>query len=213
MQMKNVRNKYPIEIPKDISLKAHELGRMWAESGDRPRLAPEIKERWNQLIQGWINDPDIPLVVRKGGIRGSEVEHRESGRRIIIADNSPAQWVFTCALDVKTYDIETLKEDISNHKVPFAFATKTSEKSQMKYLGTVTTCGVDLNKRGWKLCHIEPVGLSNKALVEDIPIELLKEHTRLLLSPSNHFVVPKQWAGFGEIPEVIEEVRKFEESL
>jgi hypothetical protein len=210
MQPKDPGKKYPIDIPEDMSLKARELGRMWAESSARPRLKPEIKERWNQLIQDWVNDLGVPLVLRKGGIRGSEVLHPGSGRKIITADNSPAQWVFTCAWDGKTYDIKTLKEDINNNKVPFAFATKTSEKSQMKYLGTVISCGVDLNQRGWKLCHIEPVGLNDKTLVENLPIEKLKEHMMLLLRPSNHFVVPKQWAGFGEIQEVIDEVCKFE---
>ncbi|WP_147444353.1 MULTISPECIES: hypothetical protein [Corallococcus] len=39
---------------------------------------------------------------------------------------------------------------------------------------------------------------------------MLEEHLRHLLSPSNHFAVPKAWAGLGEIPEVIEVIRTYD---
>ena len=38
----------------------------------------------------------------------------------------------------------------------------------------------------------------------------LKAHFRKLLMPSNHFLIPLARAGPGDVPEVIDEVHKFE---
>jgi hypothetical protein len=81
----------------------------------------------------------------------------------------------------------------------------------MKYSGTLTAAD-SLNNRGWKLCHIEGVGLRSPTLLEDFPIDRLVAHFKLLLKPSNHFLVPLSWAGLGELPEVIDEIRKYERS-
>jgi hypothetical protein len=60
---------------------------------------------------------------------------------------------------------------------------------------------------GWKLAHIEDVGLGTRERLENIPIAALEDHFRKLVLPSNMFAIPKVWAGLGEVPEIIEAIR------
>jgi len=199
-------------IPLELRQKMQELGRLWAESSERLRLSSEMKKHWDALIEAWVADLEVPLAVRKmgSGVRGGVVIHGGSGRELVLADNSPAQWAFSCALQGCRYSIEDIKSQIKSDKIPFTFATKRAERSAVKYKATLSTCDVNLNSQGWKLCHIVPVGLKSRTLVQDLSVGQLENHFRLLLKPSNHFLVPKCWAGLGEIPEVINEVRAFE---
>jgi hypothetical protein len=198
-------------IPLELSKKAQELGKQWAEWSGRPRLNTEIKRHWDALIEAWISDREMPLAVRKmGGVRGGVVTHQDSGREVVLTDNSPAQWAFYCALRGDQYSLDDLRSQIKSHSIPFTFATKRAETSEVKYRGTLSSCAINLNADGWKLCHIDPVGLRARTLIKDLPVAKLQDHSRLLLRPSNHFLVPKRWAGLGEIPEVIEEIRAFE---
>lgn len=196
------------EISSELSDKLREVGRLWAASKYRPRIQPEVKRHWDDLIDAWA-ESDLPLVVRKSsGLRGGTVAH-SGGRSIIAADNSPAQWAFMRAFQGLTYSLDEVRDELESGRIPFAFATKRSEKSQMRYKGTLSAKD-NLNKRRWKLCHIDGVGLRSATLLGDFDIELLVNHFRLLLKPSNHFLVPLSWAGLGELPEVIDEVRKYE---
>jgi hypothetical protein len=67
-----------------------------------------------------------------------------------------------------------------------------------------------VNNRGWKLGHIDEVGLNTQTPLSEIPIDTLKRHFCDLLKPSNHFLVPLAWAGLGEVPEIIVQIRKWE---
>lgn len=195
----------------ELSQKLQEFGKLWAESGDRPRIPLQVKRCWDQLIDGWA-DSDLPLVVRKStDVRGKEVIHSISRRRIILSDNSPAQWTYMRALQGLTYSLSAIRGELERDNIPFAFATKRVEKVQMKYKRTLQTAD-KLNKHGWKLCHIEPVGLRLATPLNELAMDLLLRHFRLLLKPSNHFLVPLSWGGLGEVPEVIEEIRRFETS-
>jgi len=96
---------------------------------------------------------------------------------------------------------------LSRDVIPFAYATKAAEKAQMKF--RCTLAGADnVNKCGWKLCHIDDIGLSTRTPVSELPIESLVRHFTLFMKPSNHFVVPLAWSGLGEVREVIEAVRE-----
>jgi len=171
-------------------------------------VQPEVKQEWDKLIDKWA-DSDLPLAVRKSsGVRGSTIAHY-SGRSIVLADNSPAQWAFMRAFQGSSYTLEQIKDQLDSDEIPFAFATRRSERSQMRYKRTLSAAD-SLNNRGWKLCHIDRVGLRSATLLEDFSIERLVRHFQLLLKPSNHFLVPLSWAGFGELPEVIDEVQKYE---
>ncbi|MGH9698121.1 MAG: hypothetical protein ACRD5R_04615 [Candidatus Acidiferrales bacterium] len=192
----------------ELSPELRDVGRLWAASKYRPRVQANIRQRWDELIDTWA-DSDLPLVVRKSsGVRGGTITH-SGGRTIILADNSPAQWAFMRAFQGFAYSLDEIEAQLENDKVPFAFATKRSEKLQMIYTGTLSAAD-NLNKRGWKLCHMDGVGLRSARKLEDFSLELLVNHFRRLLKPSNHFLVPLAWAGLGELPEVIDEIRKYE---
>jgi hypothetical protein len=72
-------------------------------------------------------------------------------------------------------DIRNLLEQDT---VPFTFATKASEKSLMVYKRTLGTSD-NVNKRGWKLCHIVDIGLNTKEPIETIPLVKLIEHFKM----------------------------------
>jgi hypothetical protein len=204
--------RFTVEIPRELSSKARELGVLWAASSKRPRVKSLVQEHWDKLIDAWIADVDMPLALRKQGQgypRGSVVLHEETGREVIWTDNSPAQWAFYCAWQSHEYSLEEIKKLLADHKIPFAFASKRSD-TDVKYLGTIGSSKVDLNKLGWKLCHIREVSIASRTPPQRLSIQKLEDHFALLMKPSNHFLVPKQWSGLGEIPEVIEEIKRFE---
>jgi len=79
----------------------------------------------------------------------------------------------------------------------------------MAYKCTLSS-GDNVNKRGWKLCHIEDVGLKTKIAINTLSLEILMKHFKLLMAPSNHFLIPLDWGGLGEVPEVIDEIAAIE---
>lgn len=202
-------NDLPIcNMSTELSNKLRAIGESWASCQDRPRIRPEIARHWDDLIDAWA-DSDLPLVIRKStGVRGASITH-SGGRAIIFADNSPAQWAFMRAFHGFRYSIMEIRGQLEGNLIPFAFATKRAEKSLMRYTGTLLAAD-NLNKRGWKLCHIDGVGLRSREMLDGFSIERLVSHFRLLLRPSNHFLVPLDWAGLGELPEVIDAVRRFD---
>ena len=196
------------QSPIEFSEKLRELGKAWSRSEYRPRLPHATKAHWDTLISEWAAS-DLPLVIRKGGgIRGSVVKHT-SGRLIIIADNSPAQWCFSRAFGEQLYSVIDIRTLLEKDSIPFTFATKTAEKSIMAYKCTLSS-GDNVNKRGWKLCHIEDVGLKTKIAINTLSLEILMKHFKLLMAPSNHFLIPLDWGGLGEVPEVIDEIAAIE---
>ena len=201
----------PRSLPKyvatsgSISEALAEIGRLWAQSDERPRVSSEARRSWDDLIDQWAAS-DLPLVIRKSGnIRGAAILHT-TGREIVLADNSPAQWAFMRAYAGHSYSLSDISEMLARDVIPFAYATKSAEKAQMKF--RCTLAGVDnVNKCGWKLCHVDDIGLSTRTPVGDVPLELLVRHFKLFMKPSNHFVVPLAWSGLGEVREVIEAIR------
>lgn len=194
--------------PTAMSCGLSELGRAWAQTIERPRISIALKRHWDELLAAWIQS-DLPLAIRKsGGVRGASILH-SSGRELVVADNSPAQWAFAHAYAGRAYSLNEIRDLLGRDAIPFTFATKTAEKSQMKYRCTLSARD-NVNKCGWKLCHIEEIGLSTRTSLAQLPIDYLARHFALLMSPSNHFVVPLPWAGLGEVDEFISEVKRYE---
>ena len=173
-------NELPVAVhTEEISNKIRIIGRAWAESVVRPRIVPELKRHWDSLIEEWV-ESDLPLIVRKSsGVRGEEIRH-SGGRSVIIADNSPAQWAFAKAFEHSLYTLHDIKRLLERDDIPFAFATKASDKSRIKYKRTLTL-RESLGSRKWKLCHIEEVGLNLRKPIDEISLDLIKEKFRLLL--------------------------------
>ena len=197
-------------IPAELSQKIREVGRMWAAAKARPRLDVEIMAHWDSLIRAWTNS-DLPLIIRKnGGVRGG-ISNHSSGRKIVLADNSPAQWAFSRAFEGTRYSLEDIRGLLERDQIPFTMVLTKAAKSQAAFKCALRAPD-NVNKRDWKLCHMDDVGLKKRADPEQLPLEMLIRHFCLLLMPSNHFLVPLAWAGLGELPEIVDEIRKVQMS-
>ena len=94
---------------------------------------------------------------------------------------------------------------LADDAIPVAMIQKAKEKPAARYHCTRPK-NFNVNEFGWKLAHIEGVGLKNRKPPSAFPIERLVSHFRLLMSPANMFLVPLAWAGIAEIEAVIHEV-------
>lgn len=186
-------------ISLEMREKARELGQLWAASTARPRIDPDIIAHWNELINDWANDGELPLLIRKQGNGRGERRVLQNGREVIQTDNSPAQWAFCCAKAGNTPSIDDIKQMMKESRIPVSFVK-------------LQSCGITLNPEGWKLCHIRRVGLGVRKPIEELPIEQLTERFCWLMNPKNHFLVPKIWSGMGELQEVIDAVCEFDSS-
>ncbi len=183
----------PPQLPNELRAPILAFASAWATSPLRPRVRPELVHAWNELLREWIRTPALPLFVRKEAARRGPAPTHPSGRTLLPCDNSPAVWAFTLALEGSCPSLDEVADLAVNGKIPVKFA-------ELKRFQAFYTAG-------WKLAHIDGVGLGTRTPLEELSLDKLQEHMRLLLSPSNHFAVPKVWAGLGEVPEVIEVIR------
>jgi hypothetical protein len=63
------------------------------------------------------------------------------------------------------------------------------------------------NASGWKLAHVDGVGLATTVPLTDLGETQLCGHFLKLMSPRNMFVVPTKYSGLGELPEFCAAVR------
>ena len=105
----------------------------------RARLPQPKSDRlleWQELLRQWTLQKDVPLLVRCPGVRGSEVDH-ESGRRIVICDNSPAVWACRLAVEGNTPTIAQVREWFERDEIPVAFAIKREEQNDTRFRCTL----------------------------------------------------------------------------
>ena len=146
-------------------------------------------EHWDALIRAWADDSTLPLYIRKSEARagrGSVVIHGESKREIIITDNGPAHFTLSMALNNNLISLAQIRTLIESDAIPVAFALSGEEKDS-KY--RFSRHEVDQpNKKGWKVAHIDEIGLKTRKSVSQIPLEVLKAHFIKFLSPANMFL-------------------------
>jgi len=65
----------------------------------------------------------------------------------------------------------------------------------------------DVTVKGWKLAHIEPVGLNTRTPLATLPIGTLQSKFINLVSPANMFLIPRDWGGLAEAPTVLEAIK------
>lgn len=192
----------PEKVPENVSLLIKKLGKEW--NSIRPRIDPNVLKGWDKTIKEWSVTASLPLIVRKSNdMRGVELKH-ETGRSVIISDNSPAQWSCYLAYCGNVPKIEDIRENLKNDGIPMSFAVKKGEEDFIKYKKTLGN--YSLNKSGWKLCHRKPVGLNSSEDISQIHIKTLIDSFTKLMSPSNFFLVPLKWGGLGELQEFIDEM-------
>lgn len=194
----------PDPLPDDLRKHVLDLACAWINHPSRLRVSKETIEHWDHLIETWIAADDLPLFVRKSdGNRGSLLTHH-TGRPLVPTDNSPAHWVYALALGDVRPTLDSIRCMLKADQIPIAMIldAKKGEKAAAKF--KCTKQPVNLNTFGWKICHVDKVGLNVKTALEAIPLDILKQHFRRTMTPHNMFLVPKVWSGLGEMPEMIE---------
>jgi hypothetical protein len=182
------------------------LASNWRESPKRPCVTGHDALAWHGLVQEWVRDRRLPLLVRRPRLgRGQEIIHH-SGRVLIPTDDSPAMYLLSLAIERRQPSCRTLLQALESGAMPVAAALTAEERQHARYSGTIGQMDApNLSSLGYSVCHITHVGLRRVPLEERTEIELVA-HSLLFLSPVNMFVVPKQYAGVGELPEFIDEM-------
>lgn len=182
------------------------LASNWRESPTRPQVSGFDALRWHAVMQEWVRRTELPLLVRRPRLgRGREIFHR-SGRVLIPTDDAPAMYLLSLAMEQRTPTVDLLYEALLAERMPVAMSLTAEERSCARFTGTAGTMDAkNLAELGYSICHITQVGLRRVPLEERDEVELVA-HSLLFLSPVNMFVVPKQYAGLGELPEFIDEM-------
>jgi len=183
----------------EIRGKIREIGKLWRNSPNNPQIDDGVLGKWGDLIEEWIADEDMPLIIRKTKNKGQSFTH-PCGREIVVSDNTVAIWVYSNVKEGKVFTLSKIKEMLRRNEIPIVFVP-TNDK-----------CAKSLGKNplsNWKLCHIEPVGFNTKRGIKELDINDIKEHFRKYANPNNMFVLPKEIGYLGEIDVFIEEQKRF----
>jgi hypothetical protein len=182
------------------------LASNWRESPTRPQITGHDALGWHSLIQDWVEDQTMPLLIRRPRYgRGREITH-PSGRVLVPTDDTPAMYLLSLAMEHRRPSPGALQNALESGRLPIAASLTAEERKQARYSGTLEEMDApNLYELGFSVCHISQVGLRRVPLSERTEVELVA-HTLLFLSPVNMFVVPKEYEGLGELPEFIDEM-------
>jgi hypothetical protein len=170
-----------------------------------------VIQHWDTLIEEWSEAQDLPLFVRKQNANiGDLLQHKASGRALAPCDNSPAHWSIITAFNRGTaFTINDVRQEIKKHGVPVCMVMTPAEvaESVMKGVGAKQN---NASKLGWKVDHIDSVGLNQRRKIEDIDLFDLKNHFCRLMKPSNIVLVPSALKGLGDLPAFLDIIRRAE---
>jgi hypothetical protein len=190
----------PAEPPASIRHGVELAAAAWFDDPKRPRLSEEMLARWDALVDQWVLSSDLPLLIRKArNNRGHLIEHF-TGRGIVPTDNSPASWSMALAYADVCPTLAEVQGMFVADQIPIAMVIKREEKLNARYRCVRHTIAGP-NSMGWKVAHINDVGLGHTADLESVDLSQLIGHFKRFLSPSNMFLVPKDYAGVAETPE------------
>lgn len=195
-------------ITRCLGDKIAKIGSYWAEHPERPLPKIDVRTHWEKLIGDWAKADSLPLYVRKANRnRGSIIRHK-SGRSLVPTDNSPARWAFVLACKGDKPSLEKIKNMVRRDRIPIAMAFSREERRRARYRCTLSEMKKDYpNSAGWRVAHINPVGLKVGESPKQLDIQTLKEHFVRLMAPSNMFVVPNGYAGLAELPEFWQQIK------
>lgn len=197
----------PTRAPSSIADSLASAAKGWAADPVRPRIEPAVIRHWDALLDLWIAASDLPLFVRKAkDNRGHELLH-SSGRVIVPTDNSPAHWSVVSAHLGLMPTLDDVRALLANDEIPVAMVISRLEKGAARYKCTRGSIP-NPNTLGWKVAHIDDVGLGYTGGVLDVTLPVLAAHHKRFLAPSNIFLVPKDYAGVAETPEFIRAFRE-----
>ena len=191
-------------VGEEIRMKIKEIGSLWRNSPNNPQIDVKVLKNWNNLIEEWIADKDMPLIIRKEiNKRGQSFEH-PSGREIIVSDNTVAIWTYSNVLKGTVFSLSQIKELLRQKELPMVFSATKDIKAKAKYTKPLGSYALP----NWKLCHIQPVGFNTNTSIEDLEISDIEDHFRKYVNPNNMFVLPKEIGYLGEIDAFIEEQKR-----
>lgn len=191
-------------VGEEIRMKIKEIGTLWHNSPNNPQIDVEVLENWNNLIEEWIADKDMPLIIRKEtNKRGRSFIH-PCGREIIVSDNTVAIWVYSNVLERTVFTLSQIKELLIQKELPMVFMATKEIKANAKYTKPLGRYALS----DWKLCHIQPVGFNTNTSIEKLEISDIEDHFRKYVNPQNMFVLPKEIGYLGEIDVFIEEQKR-----
>lgn len=189
----------PEKLPEGVTETIRSLAEEWLASDDRPVVNQDILSHWDKLIEEWVKDKNMPLIVRSPKFVTGSLRLHENGRKLIPADNSPAAWVMTVAERGELLSLRDIEELIRKDEIPFSFAVSAKDKPSTTYFCNLAKIRDNPNARGWKVAHIEGIGMNRRDEIEQIPIKILEDHFRKFMNPRNMFMIPKQLAGLAEV--------------
>jgi hypothetical protein len=104
------------------------------------------------------------------------------------------------------FTMKDVEAAIANHAIPVTMAMSNEEIANAKMKGVLAK-QPSAYKKGWKVDHIDDVGLGHNQRVEDIAMADLKSHFCRLMKPSNIVLVPKVLKGLGDMPAFIAAIK------
>ena len=188
----------------DIRQKIKEIGILWRNSPHNPLIDSEVVKRWENLIEEWVADETMPLIIRKETSKRGQAFNHPCGREIIVSDNTVAIWVFSNVLNGKVFTLSDIKELLQNNELPMVFMATNEIKAKAKYTKPFGSYALS----NWKLCHIQPVGFNTNTSIEDLEISDIENHFRKYVNPNNMFLLPKEIGYLGEIGVFIQEQKR-----
>jgi hypothetical protein len=114
--------------------------------------------------------------------------------------------VFAQAVLGEQPSLGRIRRLVADDQVPVAMVLNATEKSKAYYRCTLGKV-VSPNAYGWKVAHVDPVGLMSRTSIADVAEPILRSHFRKLMSPRNMFAIPLRYAGLGELPEFCDAIR------
>ncbi len=189
-------------VGEEIRMKIKEIGRLWRNSPNNPQIDVEVLKNWDNLIEEWIADKDMPLIIRKEtNKRGQSFTH-PCGREIIISDNTVALWIYGNVLKgTVSLTLLQIKELLRQNELPMVYMATKEIKANAKYAKPLSSNAL----ANWKLCHIQGVGFNTNKSIENLDISDIENHFRKYANPNNMFVLPKEIGYLGEIDVFIDE--------
>lgn len=161
---------------------------------------------WDGLLDAWVAAEDLPLYVRKASNNRGHALRHPSGRVVVPTDNSPAHWSSVLAFQGAKPTLDDVRRLVQEDRVPVAMVISRAEKEGATYRCTRGDVP-NPNQLGWKVAHIDDVGLGYGGHILDVTLPVLAAHHKRFLAPSNIFLVPKDYAGVAETPDFIEAFR------
>jgi hypothetical protein len=197
----------PNPLPRDIDREMKRLASLWAKHSARPRLDRAVAKHWDQLIESWIDNPRLPLLIRKketGIARGQVIRHK-SGRKLVLTDNSSASWSCMLAFAKQKPLLKDIQGYLKRDEIPVAMVTDRAMAQSLYKCARSRALNPGI--LGWKVCHRQRVALRGKGTVKQRNIADLQSHFRQFLAPSNMFLVPLRLGGLGELPHFTQAIR------